>query len=107
VDPLAADRLNPKQATHLLHISREAMSNSLRHSQAQTTIVSLQNQDGRIRLEIKDDGTGFDTNETSPSGHGLRNIAARARELRARLEITSRPGGGTRVILDIPRPLAE
>ncbi|MBU6401924.1 MAG: PAS domain-containing sensor histidine kinase, partial [Verrucomicrobia bacterium] len=102
VDPLAADRLNPKQATHVLHIAREAMSNSLRHAAAQTTIVSLQLRDGGMRLEVKDDGIGFEVKNVSASGHGLRNIAARASELQARLEIVSHPGHGTRVIVDLP-----
>ncbi|MHB8523004.1 MAG: PAS domain-containing sensor histidine kinase [Limisphaerales bacterium] len=103
VDPAAADRLNPKQATHLLHIAREAMSNSLRHAQAQTTIVSLRTQNGCTRLEIRDDGIGFDMNNVSQCGHGLRNITARARELQAHLEIIAQPGQGTRVLLDMPR----
>jgi signal transduction histidine kinase len=102
VDPVAAERLAPGQATHILHIAREAMTNSLRHAQARNTIVSLQLQDDRTRLEIMDDGVGCDMNPLNATGHGLRNIAARAQELRARFDFISHPGQGTRVVLDIP-----
>src|SRR6266480_573658 len=44
VDPQAADQLDAREATHLLQIAREAMSNSLRHARAQRTVVTLKRQ---------------------------------------------------------------
>jgi PAS domain S-box-containing protein len=102
IDPRAADLLNARQAAHLLQIAREAMSNSLRHAQAKTTRVSLKRQNGCLRLEVNDDGIGFEQQSRAGRGHGLRNIAARAAELLARSEIISAPGQGTRLRVEIP-----
>jgi signal transduction histidine kinase len=105
LDPTAVRLLTQEQATHVRYIAREAMSNSLRHSRAQNGVVSLLLQEGRLRLEVEDDGVGFDTNVTGEQGDGLRNIRARAREMGARCEISSRLHGGTRIVLEIPIPM--
>jgi signal transduction histidine kinase len=105
VDPTAAARLTPEEANHVLCVVREAMSNSLRHSHAKSGNISLQLLNGDVRLEVADDGVGFDAHETHKNGEhgdGLRNMEARAQELGARLEVISRRRQGTRVILDIP-----
>ncbi len=107
VDPHAADALTSAQATQLLFVAKEAMSNSLRHARAQSTVVSLKTQNGSLRLEVKDDGVGFDPNADRQQGRGLRNMAARAEELRGRLEVKARPQEGTRIVLEIPRGLHE
>ncbi len=102
VDPEAADRLTPSQAANLLYITKEAMSNSLRHSNGRNGLVSLQLENGRVRLIVEDDGTGFDPMDAADQGHGLRNIQARAHELGARCEVVSKAGQGTSVVLDVP-----
>jgi SSS family transporter len=103
VDQEAADRLTPEEARHVLYIAREAMSNSLRHSKARDGIVSLQVSDKNICLTVADAGDGFDTTNPERYGQGLRNIAARAQKLDARLQIVSEPGLGVRIVLDIPK----
>jgi len=105
IDRQAADRLSAGQATHLLQIAREVLSNSLRHARANSTMVSLQMRDGSVRLEVRDDGVGFDQANLNGTGFGLRNIEARARELGARKEIDSTPGKGTRVTIEIPEKM--
>jgi len=55
-----------------------------------------------VRLEVLDDGVGFEQGPSAGRGHGLRNIAARASELGAGSEILSAPGKGTRVSVEIP-----
>jgi NarL family two-component system sensor histidine kinase LiaS len=103
VDQAAADRLPPEEASHVLCIAQEAMSNSLRHSKAQSGLVSLQCRNGHVRLQVGDDGVGLDPKDVKKAGHGLRNITARAKELGAKLEIVSKPGRGVLIVLDIPR----
>ncbi|MET0516929.1 MAG: sensor histidine kinase [Nitrospiraceae bacterium] len=103
VDPLAADRVTPEQASHLLSVAREALSNSLRHSAAKTGTVSLQFEEDHVRLIVEDDGSGFDATALQDQGHGLRNMAARARRLNGRLDVVSEPGQGTRVVFDLPQ----
>ena len=102
IEPQAAEALNARQAMHLLQIAREAMSNSLRHATARSTVVSLKKQNGCVRLEVRDDGAGFPQNTAATGGHGLRNIAERASELGARSEFFSAPAKGTRVLVEIP-----
>lgn len=77
------------------------MSNSLRHARARKTRVSLAFAGDHVRLEIADDGAGFDRSAPS-DGNGLRNVAFRAQELGARLEILTAPGEGTRLRVDLP-----
>jgi signal transduction histidine kinase len=55
-----------------------------------------------LRVEIEDDGKGFDTNNV-PEGHGLANLRERAATMRADMQLDSRPGRGTTITLDIPR----
>jgi NarL family two-component system sensor histidine kinase LiaS len=78
------------------------MSNSLRHSRAKTGDVSLRLLKRNVRLEVTDDGAGFDMHKKGKHGEGLRNMMARAKEIGARFEVVSQRGQGTRVILDIP-----
>jgi two-component system CheB/CheR fusion protein len=55
----------------------------------------------RLRIEVRDDGQGFDAGASS-DGHGLETMRRRALELGGRIEITSRPGEGTVVRADLP-----
>ena len=103
IDSLVAESLSSNQATHLLHIAREAMSNSVRHAKAERTILALQLHDGAIRFEVQDNGVGFDVKADHPHGLGLRNMAARAQELGAFFTVESQSGQGTRIVLDIPQ----
>lgn len=102
IDPAAADLVTPEQAAHLLAVAREAMSNSLRHSGARTGTVSLCMDAGHVRLIVEDDGAGCRTSASHDQGHGLKNMAARARALKGRFDILSEPNRGTRIIFDLP-----
>lgn len=103
VDAAATRILTPQQATHLLNIAKEAMSNSLRHANARQTTVAVSLAPGHVRLEVADDGVGFDgIDNGSKGGTGLRNIAARARDMGARLEVISAPSKGARIIVAVP-----
>lgn len=101
IDPTAVRQLTHEEATHVLYILQEAMSNSLRHAHATSGTVSLHMQDAVVRLEIEDDGRGFDIALEQSHGYGLRNMAARARRLGARFELMSEKGKGTHIIFDI------
>ncbi len=93
----AALTLSAQEELHALQIARECVSNCLRHSQAARVGISLASQGAGTVLAVTDDGRGFDPTAVSGRGHGLANIAARAREMGARLEIDSAPGRGCRV----------
>jgi signal transduction histidine kinase len=84
---------------HLLRIAREAVNNAIKYSGAKTIRVGLERTDESVRLEIQDDGAGFDTAARSKvNGHfGLQGMNERVRKLGATLDLRSRPGEGTRV----------
>lgn len=103
IDPSTGGQLTADEATHVLQIAREAVSNSLRHSGAKTGEILLCKTDGGLRLDVRDDGVGFDTTSGKGSGLGLRNMAARASKLNANLTVRSERGRGTQIILDIPK----
>ena len=94
-------RLSPEQRTHMLAIAKEALSNSIRHTKADTRTVTLRRLGNKIRLEVTDNGYGFSTARRA-QGMGLQNMRARARKLRGRIAITSVLGQGTTVTLTIP-----
>jgi signal transduction histidine kinase len=101
IDPAASERLTALQATHLLYTTKEAMSNALRHAQARNGGVSLRLGDGRVQLQVEDDGVGF-ASDKEHAGSGLGNIRTRAEKLGAHCEVLSLPGRGTRLTIDVP-----
>ena len=89
------------QQTHLRQVAQEAISNGLRHSRARHIQVALLRQERHLELCVTDDGVGFDSAQNH-KGFGLANMQGRAVQLGGALRIDSRPGSGTKVILDIP-----
>ena len=93
--------------TELLQIIRESASNALRHGGAtELDLAFAPRSDGRLRLVIRDNGRGFDPAAVT-RGHGLDNLAARARALAAALEIDAAPGRGAAITLVMPPPSAS
>jgi signal transduction histidine kinase len=105
IDPPIPGLLTDFEASQVLHIVREALSNSLRHASAKTQLVHFTMRDGGLRLEVHDDGIGFDAESTDGQGWGLRTMTARARKLGGQMKIHSERGNGTRIILDIPKEI--
>lgn len=106
--PETEDRLGPDVVVHALYIAREATSNVVRHSGASAVAIRLAVADGHLMLTICDNGRGFDTERTGRrAGDGLRNMAERAQMIGGRLAVTSQPGGGSEVRLELPWPEAR
>lgn len=103
IDPAALTAITPAIGEQLLSIAREALSNSVRHAGATHRSVSLTETDRFIRLRVADDGTGFDPGRKRRRGHGLANMAARARTIGAQFTLDSTPDRGTSVTIDVPR----
>ncbi len=103
LDREAATQVSREEGLHLLNITREAISNSLRHGKAQKIEISLQALKNSIRLCVKEDGRGFDLKVAAANGFGLGNMMSRARKIGGLLKIDSRPGHGTRITFDLPR----
>jgi signal transduction histidine kinase len=103
VDTGAGGQLTPEEAEQVLQIAREAMSNARRHSHAKHGTVSLRLAEDGVTLAVTDDGDGFDPAGLKHEGSGLYNMKGRAQQIRARLEILSSPGKGTRIVVHIPK----
>jgi signal transduction histidine kinase len=86
----------------VLRIAQEAIQNALRHANAGRVAVSLAGEDGRLVLQVEDDGVGFDPEapEARSRRLGLTSMEERARRIGAKLEIASSPGAGTTVRLE-------
>ncbi|MCU0751087.1 MAG: ATP-binding protein, partial [Akkermansiaceae bacterium] len=82
---------------------KEVLYNAVRHGSPSRVRFALHpTQAGGLRVEIEDDGKGFDPSDV-PEGHGLANLRERAASMRADMQLDSRPGQGTTITLDIPR----
>lgn len=90
-------------AESLYRIAQEAVSNVLRHAGAQRLDIRLRCTDEQCRLEVVDDGRGFDIQDSSANqGLGLRTMRYRCELAGGTLAIVSTPGGGTRVTALLP-----
>jgi PAS domain S-box-containing protein len=107
IDETAAAELSGDEATQLLQIAREALSNSIRHGKASRLLFALGRSEHGVIFQISDDGIGFDSNAIGEKGYGLRNMAARAEEIHANFKVDSKLGKGTTIVLDIRRPNPE
>ena len=89
----------------VLRVAQEALQNALRHAGAERIDISLQADNGRLRLAVTDDGVGFDPADPALRARrlGLTSMEERARALGGRLSIDSRPGEGTTVTLEVSR----
>lgn len=98
----AATQLSRTQRMQLIYIVQEAISNTIRHARATTGEIALVHENGSLQLTVADNGTGFEIDQMVPRGHGLANMAARARRVGASLRIQSCPGKGTLVTVRFP-----
>ena len=101
-DEALAGDIPAAQAEPLLLIVREALSNCVRHAQAQRGRIAVHRHNGVLRIEVQDDGVGFDPTDGRLGGHGLANMAARARQIGATYEFHAKPGQGVRVVIELP-----
>lgn len=86
----------------LYRIAQEALNNALKHAAATSVIVYVRADNGRVELEVADNGRGFDPKTISDrSGMGLIGMQERVEKLGGRLTIDSAPGEGTRVKISV------
>lgn len=83
-------------------VAQEAVRNTLRHADATTLRVEVQGGGGLLRLEVADDGSGFDPQAAADGGsYGLRGLDSLVRDSGGRLEVVSGPGAGTVIRLEV------
>jgi PAS domain S-box-containing protein len=90
----------------LFRAAQEAISNVLKHADATQLGISLERENGRVRLSVEDNGQGFEPSATSQKetpSWGLEIMRERIESIGGTVEIESEPGNGTRVIFEIER----
>ncbi len=93
----------PLAVEHSLYrVAQEALNNIARHARASKVSVTLAYDDTAVRLQITDDGVGFDPFQTKSASSGLKNMEERLAGVDGRLTIESQPGRGTAVTAQIP-----
>ena len=92
----------------LLRTAQSALANVRLHARASRVVVSLIDAEDTVRLDLIDDGVGFDltawehTEDTATPSYGLRFMRARLRELGGGLDIETAPGEGTALSAHLP-----
>ncbi|MBW3469239.1 sensor histidine kinase [Arthrospiribacter ruber] len=85
----------------LIRVFQEILNNAIKHAAPDLISVGVFNKDGKARIEIKDDGEGFDLTEQS-EGSGMSNLKKRMETLGGTIEIQSIPEKGTFIKLNLP-----
>jgi signal transduction histidine kinase len=96
--------LPPKTGTVVYRLVQECCSNIARHSSASEINISLTAADGTLRLRVADDGVGFDVKQAlaKRGSFGLAGMRERVALVGGTCEITSRPGQGATITVELP-----
>jgi len=105
-DVEALAHLPQERSRHLFYLIAEALTNAIKHANAQRITLRIRREDGLLTVEVQDDGLGFDPEaaaQTLRNGHyGLLNMEERAALLGGELTIDTAPGRGTTVRVRFP-----
>lgn len=107
IDPAIAPSLralDDERKLHAYRIIQEALNNAVQHARPSEVSLMITGKDGVIDIFVTDDGTGFDTSDTTAGADtfGLRGMKSRAQVIGATLKITSDTEAGTQIRLSIP-----
>jgi signal transduction histidine kinase len=100
---ISDDRFPPEVEASAYFVIAEALTNVMKHSHATSAKVSASANDGTLRIEVRDDGTGG----ADPDGHGLVGMKDRVSAFGGRLEVESPAGGGTLLSATLPLSAVE
>lgn len=100
---ISGDRKEMSASTEIdiYRLIQELFSNTMKHAEADKVTIQISFMDNSINIIFEDDGVGFDMSNVK-KGIGLKNIEARATKMSGDVNIDSRLGRGTIVIIDIP-----
>ncbi len=93
------ERLPAPVEVTVYYVVAEALTNAVKHAAASRVAVDVARFDGRVLVEVVDDGSG---GALASPGSGLSGLGDRVAALGGHLQIDSPPGGGTRIQVDIP-----
>jgi signal transduction histidine kinase len=95
--------VDPSIEREAYRIVQEALNNAVKHSGAHSISVAIVATDGRLRVAVRDDGSGFDPKALPVRAKhlGLTSMEERTRRIGGTLRIDSSPGAGTTVTLEV------
>ena len=99
-------RADPDTEIMLYRIIQEAVNNSLKHAEPEEITVRFEYSEPKLRVSVADDGKGFDVESVmaASTGLGLRSIHERVALIGGKIELSSSPGKGTRVSVEVEIP---
>jgi PAS domain S-box-containing protein len=105
-------RTTPELETILFRVVQEAFNNILKHANSRNVEVRLSFRKSSITVNIRDDGIGFDFQDSlrlkdKQLGMGLIGMRERISLVNGSLEVRSKPGKGTEISVEVPRPAEE
>lgn len=95
---IAADIKN-----HLYLITKELINNSIKHSACESILILFTGEKKSLGIVVQDDGVGVSNNITNTHRNGMKNMTERVHQINGTMQVLSKPGTGTKVIIHIPR----
>ncbi|MBK7854461.1 MAG: hypothetical protein IPJ79_05725 [Bacteroidetes bacterium] len=92
--------IHPEIKRNIYLVMKEAINNSLKYSRAKNISVTFEIKDNAFKLEVADDGIGFETSSANATGNGLFNMQQRMRQHDNSLQIVSSVGNGCRILAE-------
>ena len=100
--PASLEKLSPDVEQSLFRVAQEALENIVRHAEAKSITVRLEQAAKSLVLSISDDGQGFDPAKVEMHSHlGLKGLRERVELFGGNLQINSQPGRGTTIRLEL------
>ena len=93
--------MSDEQQLTIFRIMQECMTNIAKHAEAEKVDIRVDFDETGAKVEIVDNGKGFEVNKTPKHHYGLINMRERARKIGGQVEIESAPGEGTRIALSV------
>jgi signal transduction histidine kinase len=100
--PVGRLPLGPEAEQELYRVGQEALANVVKHARATSATVRIAAAGDTVSVEVSDDGRGFDPATVGSEHLGLRSMRGRVADLGGQLEVTSAPGGGTVLRVQVP-----
>jgi signal transduction histidine kinase len=95
-------RLPKKLETTIFRVIQEALTNVVKHAEAESVRIFLASRERSVALEVEDDGRGFSATHNVEGAFGLVGMRERIASLDGSLTVESKPGTGTRITAEIP-----
>jgi len=105
VTSATTQRLPLRIEAELFRVAQEALTNVRKHANARGVEVALRQRGSTLTLSVRDDGRGFSPRKERPRdgvNQGMVGMRERAKLLGGRLQVTSAPGKGTRIVARVP-----